>query len=167
MMHSMWRCASNLGSARRCCRTWPDVLPASSRSLVTAAAYPRPTPGRSSPAPAERRVPRSKPQSELQYYVTCHPGLETAVAQQLSSHPINASNVEVGQAGVSFTGRDLGVGYKCNLWLRSAIRVLVLLASAPLDTTRAAGDTIYDYVRYVGLMCRSLRLASRGAVSSV
>ncbi len=50
---------------------------------------------------------------------------------------------------MSFTGPDLGVGFKCNLWLRSAIRVLALLSEAPLDTRRAAGDSIYDYVRQV------------------
>ena len=31
-----------------------------------------------------------------------------------------------GKAGVSFTG-DIAVGYRANLWLRSAIRVLLLL----------------------------------------
>ena len=45
---------------------------------------------------------------------------------------INASDVVVGKSGVSFTGTQR-VGYDANVWLRSAVRVLVELKRGYLD----------------------------------
>lgn len=152
-MQRLWRAAPGLrpGARSLCCRHWPGIplsaLVAQAGARYSSSRAPPPRGRDRSPAPnRDREQPRSEPRG-LQYFVTCHPGLEAAVEQQLREAPIGASNVEVGQAGVSFTAPDLTVGYKCNLWLRSAIRVLVLLAQAPLDTRRAAGDSIYDYTR--------------------
>ena len=58
------------------------------------------------------------------FYATCHPGLEEVVAAELSSPLIGAIDVAPGASGVSFAG-DARVGYLANVWLRSAIRVLV------------------------------------------
>ena len=46
-----------------------------------------------------------------------------------------------GKAGVSFTG-DVATGYRANLWLRSAIRVLMLLEETLLEGTRPAGEEV-------------------------
>lgn len=46
-----------------------------------------------------------------------------------------------GKAGVSFTG-DLSVGYRANMWLRAAIRVLQLLGETLLDPRRPAGEEV-------------------------
>lgn len=42
---------------------------------------------------------------------------------------------------MSFTG-DLSTGYRANLWLRSAIRVLLLLAETLLDARQPAGEEV-------------------------
>lgn len=39
-------------------------------------------------------------------------------------------------------GRTLGTGYAACLWLRTGIRVEVVLAEAQLPTNREAGDTV-------------------------
>lgn len=39
-------------------------------------------------------------------------------------------------------GRTLGTGYAACLWLRTGIRVEVVLAAAQLPTNREAGDTV-------------------------
>lgn len=55
--------------------------------------------------------------------------------------------MQPGRAGVSFTGAHTSVGYRANLWLRAAIRVLTVLAEGDLNPERAAGDTIYEFIR--------------------
>jgi hypothetical protein len=54
-------------------------------------------------------------------------------------HPPPA--LPAGKAGVSFTG-DTSVGYRANLWLRSAIRVLRLLHETLLDAERPSGEEV-------------------------
>eukprot|EP00887_Chlorella_sp_A99_P006659 scaffold3.g6659.t1 len=76
----------------------------------------------------QHREQRSESE-QLQYYATCHPGLEEAVAAELAATPIRAFDVRPGKAGVSFSG-DLGVGYQ-----------------VPLDAGVAGGDAAYDAVR--------------------
>ena len=44
-------------------------------------------------------------------------------------------------------GRGLDTGYRACIWLRSAIRVLVLLAEGPLDCSVPAGDALYHWTR--------------------
>ena len=80
------------------------------------------------------------------YYATCHPGLEDVVATELESPLIGASDVRVGASGVSFRG-DARVGYRANVWLRSAIRVLVELDRGYIDPNVPGGAAIYDFVR--------------------
>lgn len=69
------------------------------------------------------------------------------MARELADPRIGARNIAPGSSGVAFTGVDLTVGYRANLWLRSAIRVLTVLAEGDLNPRRPAGDTIYDFVR--------------------
>ncbi|CAM6101090.1 unnamed protein product [Calypogeia fissa] len=119
-----------------------------------------------SPRPPPRAPPRSPPTSkdareeswrsatsreekELErFFATCPPGLEEIVAAELRSALIGATGVEVGSSGVSFHGVKR-VGVLANLWLRSATRVLLELASGPLPTrvTRISKDPVYEFVR--------------------
>ena len=80
------------------------------------------------------------------YYATCHPGLEDVVAAELESSLIGAQDVRVGASGVSFRG-DVKVGYRANVWLRSAIRVLVELDRGWIDSDIPGGAAVYDFVR--------------------
>ena len=80
------------------------------------------------------------------YYATCHPGLEDVVAKELESELIGASDVRVGASGVSFRG-DARVGYRANVWLRCAIRVLCELDRGYIDPNVPGGAAIYDFVR--------------------
>jgi hypothetical protein len=84
--------------------------------------------------------------SEFKYFATCTPGLENIVADELASPLIDARNVSAAKAGVAFTG-DLAVGYRANLWLRCAVRVLVHLAEGELATWRPAGDEVYSFIK--------------------
>ncbi|KAL4458935.1 hypothetical protein ABPG75_013800 [Micractinium tetrahymenae] len=86
------------------------------------------------------------PPGHFHYYATCHPGLEEVVAAELAGRCIGAANIHPGKAGVSFTG-DLVVGYRANMWLRSAIRVLQLLGETLLDARRPAGEEVYAAFR--------------------
>ena len=79
--------------------------------------------------------------------MTCHPGLESAVADELMSHPINAIDVTPGASGVYFVG-TVKTGILANVWLRSAIRVLCELRHGWLDSTRPGGEAVYDFVRH-------------------
>lgn len=51
-----------------------------------------------------------------------------------------------GKAGVSFSG-PAAVGYRANLWLRAAIRVLQLQHETLLDARRPAGEAVYESFR--------------------
>lgn len=51
-----------------------------------------------------------------------------------------------GKAGVSFSG-PAAVGYRANLWLRAAIRVLRLQHETLLDARQPAGEAVYDAFR--------------------
>lgn len=84
---------------------------------------------------------RPLPPGHRIYYATCHPGLEAVVASELAGRAIGAADVQPGRAGVSFSG-DAGVGYRANLWLRSAIRVLALQGETLLDARYPAGEEV-------------------------
>lgn len=84
--------------------------------------------------------------SEFRYFATCTPGLEKIVAEELASPLIDAQNVSPARAGVAFTG-GLAVGYRANLWLRCAVRVLIHMAEGELVPWRPAGDEVYDFIR--------------------
>ncbi|KAK9822164.1 hypothetical protein WJX81_003042 [Elliptochloris bilobata] len=81
------------------------------------------------------------------FYATCHPGLESVVADELQAPGTGATGVEPGRAGVHFRGATLETGYRANLWLSSAIRVLVRQAEGQLDPRRQGGDELYALFR--------------------
>lgn len=73
------------------------------------------------------------------------------VAAELAAANIGAGSVAEGRAGVSFRG-TLETGYKANLWLRSAVRVLVKMASADMEINpdipgQRGGDAVYTFVK--------------------
>lgn len=90
--------------------------------------------------------PRGRSETLTKYYATCAPGLEKVLAAELSSPLISAQEVEEGLAGVSFVGTKV-TGYKANLWLRTAVRVLVQLAAGPLPLGRGRYDPVYTFIR--------------------
>ncbi|KAG1660377.1 hypothetical protein FOA52_012670 [Chlamydomonas sp. UWO 241] len=92
---------------------------------------------------------RAKRAGAHEYFVTCHPGLEEVVAQELRDLGIEA--VLPGKAGVSFWSSKVADGYRACLWLRSAIRVLKLLHRSQLatdvDAGYRSGDSLYAATR--------------------
>ncbi len=62
------------------------------------------------------------------YFAVCPRGLEAVVARELKN--LQAKDIMPERAGVSFSG-DLKLGYKANLWLRSAVRVLCKIKEFP------------------------------------
>jgi len=85
--------------------------------------------------------------SNLYYFATCHPGLEDAVMAELANPAVGVTNIRMGRSGVSFNGVDVGTGYRANLWLRSAIRVLQLLAVDQIDPEADPYQEIYRAAR--------------------
>jgi len=81
------------------------------------------------------------------FYATCHPGLEEVVARELASPMINARDIAIGKSGVSFTGSQR-VGYDANVWLRSAVRVLVELKRGYLDPRVSGTESVYEFVKH-------------------
>ena len=80
------------------------------------------------------------------FYATCHPGLEEVVAAELRAFPIEALDVRAGASGVYFVGTKK-TGVLANVWLRSAVRVLVELRHGWLDSSAPGGAAVYDFVR--------------------
>jgi putative N6-adenine-specific DNA methylase len=78
------------------------------------------------------------------YFATCAKGLEEVLAAELRSPWIGAADVEPGASGVAFRG-SWAVGYRANLWLRTAVRVLVELARGPAPDP----DALYRLARSV------------------
>ncbi|BFI29443.1 hypothetical protein AXG93_1335s1140 [Marchantia polymorpha subsp. ruderalis] len=107
------------------------------------------------PPPLSRRSgsSSSSPRSRLppggdrmeRFFATCAPGLEEIVFAELCSPMIGARSVQIGSAGVAFCG-TMATGVRANLWSRSAIRILVELATGPLPRRRRA-DPVYEFVR--------------------
>ncbi|KAI8473549.1 MAG: putative RNA methylase family UPF0020-domain-containing protein [Monoraphidium minutum] len=101
----------------------------------------------------ERDAPVAPPlppprQHKYSYVVTCHPGLEDAVVGELQAPRIGAESIESKEPGrVKFGADSQDVAYRAAIWLRSAVRVLQLIALEPLDPYREAGDTIYEATR--------------------
>ncbi|KAK9804950.1 hypothetical protein WJX73_002608 [Symbiochloris irregularis] len=68
-----------------------------------------------------RRSATSSPAvNQLQYFATCHPGLEPALAAEIENSKIGAHSVEMGTSGVSFRAAQWRTGLLANVWLRSA-----------------------------------------------
>ena len=76
------------------------------------------------------------------FFATTAKGMEELLAAELRD--LDADAVEVGRAGVSFTG-SLELAYRACLWSRVANRVLLPLASFPAPTPQA----LYDGVRTI------------------
>ena len=109
-----------------------------------------PADGVSTNRPSTRNTlqPRGEGPATLQFFATCAPGLEAVLASELVGPHIGAVNVRPGRAGVSFSGSQ-GTGMRAVLWLRTAIRVLLKLASGdlvPRPGVRGA-DALYDFIR--------------------
>lgn len=75
----------------------------------------------------------------LTYFATAPKGLEQILANELTS--LGASSVSIGVGGVHFKG-GVEVGYKANLWLRTAIRVLMRLRSFKANSPEALYDGV-------------------------
>ena len=69
-------------------------------------------------------------------------GLEEVLAGEVVS--LGGNDVEIGRRAVSFTG-DLSVLYRANLWLRTASRVLVPIATFRADDA----DAVYEEVKKI------------------
>ncbi|XP_057816583.2 uncharacterized protein LOC131029920 [Cryptomeria japonica] len=78
------------------------------------------------------------------FFATCSPGLEEVVAAELASPLVGASWIKEGSGGVNFEG-TIATGYKANLWLRCAIRVLLELGHAEMSNRDR--DPVYSFVR--------------------
>jgi putative N6-adenine-specific DNA methylase len=78
----------------------------------------------------------------MKFFVTSAKGLEELVAAELSA--LGLSELKIERGGVSFNGR-LEDSYKACLWLRTASRVLLVLAEFPC----ASPEELYAGVRTV------------------
>ncbi len=76
------------------------------------------------------------------YFATCARGLEPILADELRA--LRAHGIEPGRGGVAFQG-DHALLYRVNLWLRTAIRVLVPILDVPVRSF----DDLYDAVRSI------------------
>src|SRR4051794_32402904 len=73
------------------------------------------------------------------YFATCARGLEPLVASELAG--LKAENIKPGQGGVAFRG-ERSTLYLANLWLRTAIRILMPVLEAHVES----GDDLYHAV---------------------
>ena len=65
------------------------------------------------------------------YFATTSKGLETVLSEEIRS--LGGETIAVAPGGVSFSG-DTELGYRANLWLRTAHRVLLFLSEFPAST---------------------------------
>ncbi len=79
----------------------------------------------STPASLSRRIKQHVHAPLHDWFAPCAPGFEPVVAGELA--PLEAEDIRTEAGGVSFRGK-LEVGYRANLWLRAANRVLLRLA---------------------------------------
>jgi putative N6-adenine-specific DNA methylase len=84
----------------------------------------------------------------MKFFATCARGLEKVLADELRS--LRADKIEPGRGGVSFHG-DLATLYGANLWLRTAVRVLMPILEAPVHSTDALYEAVQsiDWSRYL------------------
>lgn len=81
-------------------------------------------------------------QGNRPYFATCARGLEPVLAAELRD--LEACDVSAGRGGAHFAG-DRAMLYRANLWLRTAIRVLMPVLDCPV----ASPEELYDAVRGV------------------
>lgn len=90
----------------------------------------------------------SNPAVIMKFFATCARGLEKTLADELRQ--LHAESVEPGRGGVSFQG-DIALLYRANLWLRTAVRVLMPILEVPVhspDDLYAAVQS-HDWRRYM------------------
>lgn len=82
------------------------------------------------------------------YFATCGRGIEPVLAKELRQ--LGASAVEPGRGGVQFAG-GVEVLYRANLWLRTAIRVLMPILEADVQSPEQLYDAVrsLDWARYL------------------
>jgi len=78
----------------------------------------------------------------LKQFATCARGLENVLADELRI--LQAENVQPGRGGVQFHG-DFALLYRANLWLRTAVRVLMPILEVPVQST----DDLYAAVQTI------------------
>lgn len=78
--------------------------------------------------------------NKVRYFATCARGIEPVLAEELRG--LGAFDVKPGRGGVHFHG-DRSLLYRANLWLRTAIRVLMPILEAPVTSP----DELYDAVK--------------------
>jgi putative N6-adenine-specific DNA methylase len=76
------------------------------------------------------------------FFATCARGLERILADEL--RVLAADDIHPDKGGVHFAG-DLALLYRANLWLRTAIRILVPILDAPVRSP----DELYEAVRHI------------------
>ncbi len=82
------------------------------------------------------------------YFATCARGLEGVLAGELRD--LGAADVKPGRGGAAFAG-DRPVLYRANLWLRTAVRVLMPVLEAPVTSPEELYDAVrsLDWARYL------------------
>jgi putative N6-adenine-specific DNA methylase len=85
---------------------------------------------------------RRSDESMPNYFATCARGLEPILAAELRD--LLAQDVRPGRGGVAFAG-DVALLYKANLWLRTAVRVLVPILNAHVESP----DELYAAVQSI------------------
>lgn len=85
----------------------------------------------------------------MDLFITCGPGLEELLAQELGA--LGYPQVVTGYRGASVSNVDFGAVYKINYCSRIASRVLILLSRFPCHDARSlyAGAAKIDWERYV------------------
>lgn len=78
--------------------------------------------------------------TKQRYFATCGRGIEPVLAEELLA--LGAIEVQVGRGGVQFYGDRLLL-YQANLWLRTAVRVLMPILEVIVTTP----DELYEAVR--------------------
>ncbi len=78
----------------------------------------------------------------MKLFATCARGLEKVLAQELRD--LHADSVEPGRGGVQFHG-DLALLYRANLYLRTAVRVLMPILECAVHST----DDLYAAVQTI------------------
>ncbi|GAX84390.1 hypothetical protein CEUSTIGMA_g11812.t1 [Chlamydomonas eustigma] len=100
-------------------------------------------------SPQEELMPEQN--HSMEFFVTCYPGLEKALVMELTD--LGIIHVKESKAGASFWTNNISDGYRACLWLRSAIRVLMLLSRQHLGIEERpqgryrSGDAVYECTR--------------------
>jgi 23S rRNA (guanine2445-N2)-methyltransferase len=96
---------------------------------------------KSSPVGAGNR-PYDEEMGMHRYFATTSKGLETVLAAEVAA--LGGTGIDPSAGGVSFSGDRL-FGYRANLWLRTANRVLLWLSTFPAPTP----DALYEGTKKV------------------